>query len=856
MEVRPGAAAEVEILAERLPTITGQVVDAVTGKGLAGVPVHCYRLDDQWYKKDPRDTKTDGDGRYSIAAAPGVVKILPVGLPQANLVPRFSETPDLPLTADRTWPDLKLAQAVEVDGIVVDENGQPVVGAEVYILDGGPLKQDEVHRTGPGGTFHLSQLDPDDTLSLWARTMVATTDGRVTVRPGHITGNLTLTVDPKFACQIRGVVTDVNGNRIPGANVKLWWGRPYTSQTNNSARLAVAILHSYVTNENGWFVFRGLCPGCEYGAEVMALGHHKAAAFSIVGQSGEIHDVGKIALFNTGARLVGRVVGSDGRPVSGAVVFNRGDGKKTAATSTDSRGLFQLESLSPGTKFAFISKDGYRFTGVKIADDTERIAVTIKKTTEPPPPWNPTATASFEQQRAFAKQILIRVWEKRGPNASAKTAIECIQAMAPIDLPLALKWSANGGHQRDSRVRLITAEGLAETDPRGTVALLAKDRDRFAQAFFQKLAQRCANTDRPNALLFADQAVVRARELEENARAAALAATGPVFAAIGRPDVGRALFDEAARVAMQLDTEGPGAQARASVAGGLADVDLKRALALVDPITAEDMDPYFAFIARAIATTDTRRAVALADEMNGPTPAHERVKTAIAYKIGADRPDEAITIIEGITRGHAGRWQAEAFGWLAVALAPRDRTRAFALIDRALAMMTEDSVAAVSRTHFGDEMMAAAHIAARARQIGYPDMESVIMRVLAARPGDWAPDSRTQIRFTTFAAISLALLDPDPARTVLEQIDAHFGSGELNPATLPNGRHPWLTAWALVDLEKAKTLFEAELAALQENEGTDLVVRGLLNAVEILATPPACREAALKNGLYGQSWRP
>ena len=91
------------------------------------------------------------NGRYSIAAAPGVVKILPAGLPKAGLVPRYSEAPELELTTDQVWPDLKLVKAVELDGIVVDETGQPVVGAEVYVLDEGPQRQDEVTRTGPGG---------------------------------------------------------------------------------------------------------------------------------------------------------------------------------------------------------------------------------------------------------------------------------------------------------------------------------------------------------------------------------------------------------------------------------------------------------------------------------------------------------------------------------------------------------------------------------------------------------------------------------------------------------------------------------------------------------------------------------
>ena len=62
---------------------------------------------------------------------------------------------------------MKLARAVELDGVVVDAAGKPVVGAEVYVLprpSRGVLRGPACRRTGPGGTFHLDQLDPDDTL--------------------------------------------------------------------------------------------------------------------------------------------------------------------------------------------------------------------------------------------------------------------------------------------------------------------------------------------------------------------------------------------------------------------------------------------------------------------------------------------------------------------------------------------------------------------------------------------------------------------------------------------------------------------------------------------------------------------
>ncbi len=180
------------------------------------MPIHCYRREGHEYFKVPRETMTDADGRYCIAAPPGVVKIVPAGLPQANLVAKQRETPDLDLTTDREWPDMTLARGAEVDGIVVDETGQPVVGAEVYLLDGGPRRQEEIIRTGAGGRFHFDQLDPDAMISLWARSKIATTNGAMLSRPGNRPGRLTLTIDPRFAAQIRGMAVDETGKRVRG----------------------------------------------------------------------------------------------------------------------------------------------------------------------------------------------------------------------------------------------------------------------------------------------------------------------------------------------------------------------------------------------------------------------------------------------------------------------------------------------------------------------------------------------------------------------------------------------------------------------------------------------------------------
>ncbi len=422
-----------------------------------------------------------------------------------------------------------------------------------------------------------------------------------------------------------------------------------------------------MTRKNGWFIFRGLWKGFRYSTEVKASGFSTAVAHTLPADPGETRDVGKVVLASTRGRLAGRVIGSDGQPLVGAAVFNRGDAPEIVKASTGSNGDFQLGSLRAGHKYAFVRANGYRFTGVRSDGDANAMRIIMLKTTEPPPEWKPAGAASFDEQRAFAKQILTRLWVKFGARANGDGAIPLVSIMARIDLDLATQWSAEKGHRHDRLLRLARAERMAETDAQRAIALLANDRGRDVQAFLHAMAVRFAATDRAKSLVFAEAAAVRARDMPEKDRAAAQAKAGAALLRFGKTQAGHAIIEEAVLAAGKLGTAGIEAIDRAVVAGAIAPDDLKRALDLVQPIQADDTDRFVAYVARAIAQTDTNRGVALADEMNGETRVAERVKTAIAYRIGAERPDEAVRIIEDMKREHSARWQAEALAWLAVA---------------------------------------------------------------------------------------------------------------------------------------------------------------------------------------------
>jgi hypothetical protein len=452
----------------------------------------------------------------------------------------------------------------------------------------------------------------------------------------------------------------------------------------------------------------------------------------------------------------------------------------------------------------------------------------------------------------------MRVWEKYGASPQNTGAARCIWDMAEIDADLAMKWSAEKAHRHDDRVRFVEARRLSETDAEGALGWLNQKPDSKSQSALQELADRFAEADPRKAVRFAEEAAVQARGLNQPDRALAMARAGAVLAKLGRADVGRKLIEEAARDAAQLPTVNRASYYRGLVSGILAPYDVERALALIEPIRTENQEGHRnrARIAATIAATDTKRALEIVETVGGNAFYHEMARTAIAYQIGRDRPDEAIKIIEDMKRDPATIWQAEAFGWLAVALAPRDRARANSLIDRALGMMIDQRDWANRSASSGGEMAGAAHVALCARRIGYRDMESVIMRVLAARPGSGRNASSERTRPISAIAVStvpLALIDPGAARTVLEQLERRGG---FDPATEWSTREPWLVAWSLADLQKARAVFESTLGSLDQQKEVNLWGTGIFEMVELLTAPPDRREAVLDRRAGGAAWRP
>src|SRR5262249_16630336 len=152
--------------------------------------------------------------------------------------------------------------------------------------------------------------------------------------------------------------------------------------------------------------------------------------------------------------------------------------------------------------------DGYRFTGAKVEGDADDLTITLRKTTEPPPAWEPAAGPTFADQRAFARKVLLRIWERFGADAGRTGAADYSPLMARLDLDRALEWSAAQGHAQDSRARGAAAEALAETDVPGALELLGLVEGYERWRVVQVLAGRFAATDPKQALAFGEESAV------------------------------------------------------------------------------------------------------------------------------------------------------------------------------------------------------------------------------------------------------------------------------------------------------------------------------------------------------------
>ena len=768
-------------------------------------------------------------------------------------------------------------------GQVVGDLGRPVPNADLRVQFRSPQRTFGFDsKTDASGGF-VWQVDRGAVVSVWARAGSAVSNGAEVTIAALARDPITLTISDAFAFRFTGKVIDRRGEPVQDATVHVVWiedpqrsgGQPISVVQRGAVKKSQFHVSESKVAADGSFTTQPLWPDLHYNVAVLAEGCQAWESSTLLAQPGE-RRLGEIVLTRSRQSVAGRVVDAKGRPIASATVINSGDADRPLTTQTAADGAFQLDGLPDGPVYLLVRKAGYwpagsrRHAGDQGFDITLLDNKTVRASTN-----RPLADEPSDEERQFVREGLEQLWSlrdgfetqvgQRGRRAAGKQQL--IECMAELDLGQALRWSAAEGGNYDDEARLAAAKRIVLEDLDGAL-LLAEVADERADYALRGMASRllaAGANDAALRVLRAELAPRQARgrlELRAFSSATKKAEIGRQAIRCGADDWARQLIVEAAdEVEKHLDDQ-QSIQAQIAVAEALALIDPPRAMRLWRSMPMEWPGYDFGHhrrIAAALAGKNLSDARTILEAVESGTRDNGRrlvgqsvigpsdqVRTAIAYELARDDVNAALALIDERPFTAMGA-KAEALSWLALAAAKRDKPRAWRLIDHAFEICL-DHPENGNVGFNGGRPFNAARIALKAQKIGYPDMPSVVDRVLAVRSTPQEVSSAVmRVESTLMVARLLALIEPPLARELLVSIErdaALIGTGQ---ARMKHG--DWLAAWALVDLTRARQLFADALGHQERQPTPELFDSDLIPMLQLLALPPADRAGYLEGGL-------
>jgi protocatechuate 3,4-dioxygenase beta subunit len=776
-----------------------------------------------------RSASTDAEGAYTVYIKPCKIAVQVYSVSGNYVVtPDVSSPEPKDVAADMTWPIVELEAAIIVEGTVVDAEGEPVEGAEIRASPLGPRSVpffgDDMH-SNAAGHFAIKRVQSGQKLNLRARTNQAASEP-VNVTAGETSDPIRLVLNEKTSFALRGTVVDAEGKPIAGADVRPSYLFMFGNMGFGFRGNAVA------TAADGSFAIGGLWAGDRYSIEITAPGYGKNGSGNVVGTVGAVHDFGSIRLVRSDGVVEGRVIDSAGKPLADVRVFNSGDGPEPKETRSGAEGKFRLEGFfaTTGPVYVFAEKEGRRFTAAQTAVGAKDAQVTMLLAGEPVPTPPPATTDRAAEEKAAARMLLESF--RAGVSSDDFFGRLILALAARIDPALAEAWAKEAGIKFEPPLPAGLMQGIAEQDLDWALSLIAKDGARGYYAL-KDLAKHFLASDPEKAMRCAEEAVVQTRNLDQPARAVGIAEMGALVARLGNAEAGKKLALEAADMAAGWTPTRETQHSIGSIAAAVAVVDVDRALKLLEKFEKNERDAYVANVAAALDDLDKARSILAAVE---PWYARRALRR-LAYRIAAARPSEAVALIESApAQGYSDEQDSKAlsYGWLATVIAPNDAALAHSLIDRALAIYLHPTERSYS--NYGGRPAKAAFLAVQAHEIGYPDMESVVWRVLAARPTTAQGESPVRMQeASTMMALYLAMVDPAAARHILQSLEPDsktIGSGSSGVQ-----REAWLWAWGLADPRHAVEVARLEISSAQDDAAKKTAVNKVLAMIDLWSTP-------------------
>ena len=634
--IKAGETTEVEIRLSKGARVEGVLREEPGGAPIPGVKVDVANL--RAGSRTVHYLTTDAEGHYSGPVLPGTIRFsyslhdMPAGY---FLPPGTQHWVDFEVKAGEARHEFdppRLRKAAQVRGMVVDEGGRPVAGANVTghwtSAEFGRDPNSHFVRSDARGEFVLGSIAPGAEAKLGASTGPADESDPVVVASAGAGGSVTIRLRKKPTLALTGRVVEADGRPLAGARVSVEVRQPgqFGGRGSLFAFEGSPEIH---TGPDGRFATPGQVPvGFQYRVAVEAPGHEPADSRWVAPPVLAIPDVPLRRAVGV-REVAGRVVDSAGQPVAGVEVFQSGDGPRRTRGLTDAEGQFRVPGVPDAPAFLFASKPGYRLAYRRVGPGGGPAEIALRRQDEPPISHLSLAAPAVprDEERAIARALLAEARESRvRPDLPESRNLPEVAAMLDPDRTLGL--IEDQVIQADPPVLWALAVGLTESDPRRALEVLeaAEPPGRAtttALAFLDRMGSTLPIESRRAVL---DLAARRARAIDEPGMAASqLARVADRWLDLGDRERGVPLAQEAEVMAakprpQQAFPNPPNEE----VALALARVDLTVALRLLAGRSAQEqpqVNRALAGVAARVASTDpdgARRALALIPEEARP----------------------------------------------------------------------------------------------------------------------------------------------------------------------------------------------------------------------------------------------
>jgi hypothetical protein len=433
VEKQPSAAIRAGDLVEvAIPVRRGIRVEGAVREEPGGAPIPGVKVDVATLRTGSRTVEwiaTDSRGRFSTLVLPGTVRFSfsVFDMPKDYFLPPGTqhwldfEVKEGEKERECTPPPLR--KAAQVRGRVMNEAGEPAAGVTVM----GSWNSAEYGRnpntihavTDARGEFILGSIAPKAAVSVSATRGRVASSVSLTVPSAGEGEPITLRLKKRPSVALTGRVLGADGQPLVNAVVRVKIRPPRTPNVSyGGGPFVFEGLEEIRTGPDGRYRTPDQLPiGNEFRVEAEAPGYELSVSSWLSPPDVEVPAL--TLRRSIGSREVaGRVVDSAGKPVTGAEVFQSGDGPKKTRSLTVDDGRFQVPGLPATTAFLFVSREGYHFVGRRVEPGERSVELALRRLDEPPPAPLRTAAPLVprDEERALARTLVAETRKAPGGN--------------------------------------------------------------------------------------------------------------------------------------------------------------------------------------------------------------------------------------------------------------------------------------------------------------------------------------------------------------------------------------------------------------------------------------------------------